>query len=538
MFRRTVLGSSQLGRKASALGICAFLAADGGFAASAAPRPGRQPSSPDAPAVQAEHAQIDVESGNVQRLSSPHPAAQWFPDAALGLFIHWGLSSVRAMNISWPMIAGRPVWPAGSVLSQRRIADAAERERILHERDFDLSGKPALSPDEYWSMAPTFNPRRYDPERWLRAVKAAGFTYVVLTARHHEGFALWPSAYGDFNTKSFMGGRDLVRPFVDACHRQGLKVGLYYSPPDWHFDREYMDFLFQGVHATNPEFPALGPDLLPRRAQKSDAELAAHQAAYAEMIRGQVEELLTRYGRIDLLWFDGRPPLPRPETVISLERIRELQPGIVVNPRFHGSGDFVTFERRLPATRPPVDWAEFCNTWTSSWSHQEIPFRANAFVLGQLALARSWGINYLLGVGPTADGELCPEVYRNMAVVARWMKDNGHAIRGATRLPMSESSSVPATARHGSRYLFAIPRFKAESAYPEDQLAAKDEVLILSGVPAPRAVRLLAPSRPLVFSYKDGVVSVDLPARLRTNLVDVVQVDLGARPGDGRRTAR
>ena len=455
------------------------------------------------------------------RPHTSHPDAQWFPDAGFGLFIHWGIASVKAMNISWPMIPGRP-------LGEKRIESAAERERIVRESDYNLDGKPpGITPLEYWQLARDFNPQSYDPDKWLSAAREAGFTYAVLTAKHHEGFALWPSAYGDFSTKNFMGGRDLIRPYVEACRRHGLKVGLYLGGPDWYFDREYNDFLYYRAKQTNPELPALGPDLKPRRGEPEPQALKQHQAAYANMFKGQVEELLTRYGKIDLLWFDGKPRVPNGDQVITLQRIRELQPGIVVNARMHSDGDFVTFERRLPPVRPDVGWAEFCNPWTTSWSHQEIPFRANGFVLGQLALARSWGVNYLLGVGPMASGELSAGVYQNMAAVRDWMKLNGPAVQGAGPLPPAETASVPATARGETRYLFAIPQFRGESAYPEAQLPPADEVLKLWGLEQkPRSVTLLATGQPLEFSYTKGAIVIPLPASLRSSLVDVISVTL------------
>jgi alpha-L-fucosidase len=491
-------------------------------ASAAQPKASRKKSSEDAD-VNAEHSDIGVtEDKSGKSGHTSHPDAQWYPDAGFGLFIHWGIASVRAMNISWPMIPGRP-------LANKHITDPVERERIIREGDFDLRGKPnSITPNEYFAMAKDFNPQAYDPDKWIAAAKAAGFQYVVLTTRHHEGFALWPSAYGDFDTKNYMGGRDLLKPYVEACRRYGLKVGFYYSPPDWYFDRDYMTFIYGRGAKNNPEIPSIGPDLKPRTTKHTPEEIAAHQKAFAAKVRGQVEELLTRYGKIDLLWFDGKPPIPNADQCITAERIRELQPGILINPRLHGHGDFVTYERKLPDTRPNVGWAEFCNTWTGSWSHQEIPFRANAFVLGQLAQSRAWGINYLLGVGPTKDGVMCPGVYDNMAVVAEWMKHNGPSVQpGAKPLPKAESATVPATARANLRYLFAIPEFKNGGNMPESQLPAKDETLTLRGITSsPKTVTLLATGAPLKFSYADGAISVDLPAAQRTKLIDVVQVEL------------
>ena len=378
-------------------------------------------------------------------------------------------------------------------------------------------------------MAANFNPRRYDPDKWLKAAKAAGFTYVVLTTRHHEGFALWPSAYGNFNTKLFMGGRDLLKDYVAACRRNGLKVGFYYSPPDWFFDRDYMNFLYSGGARMNPEFPKLGPDLKPRTSEKPEAERIKHQAEYAAMVKGQVEELLTRYGKIDLLWFDGKPAVPNPTEVISIARIRELQPGIVINPRLHDTGDYVTYERTLSTDKIPTGWAEFCNTWTNSWPHVNgARFRSNGFILSQFVTARSLGINYLLGVGPMSTGEFTPEIYQNMYVVGDWMQSNGAAVRGTKPLARSESASVPATGSGSKRYLFLLPKFKTGGVYVEDLLLPNDVTLTLKGVNKPTAVRLLGQpaTDALKYDYSDSTVTIQVPATKRSMLVDVVEVEL------------
>lgn len=475
----------------------------------------------DEQTVKEEHALIGVTASKEGTSShTSHPDAQWYPDAGLGLFIHWGLSSVKAMNISWPMIPGRP-------LAQKHITDSAERARIIRESDYNLNGKvPEITPNEYWAMAKDFNPQKYDPYKWMKAAKEAGFTYVVLTTRHHEGFALWPSAYGNFNTKNYMGGRDLLKDYVDACRKNGLKVGFYYSPPDWYFDRDYMSFLYHGARKTNPEFPSLDADLKPRTSEKSDTEKKAHEAEYGAMVKGQVEELLTRYGKIDVLWFDGRPPIPEGNKCITIERIRELQPGIVMNPRMHGKGDFITYERKLNTDKVAEGWAEFCNTWTTCWAHMEIPFRSNGYILGQLVKSRSLGINYLLGVGPMATGELCDGVYSNMGVVGGWMKKNAASVVGAKPLPSSETASVPATTSGSTRYLFLIPEFKDNGAYDDDMLPLKDENISLSGITKPKSIRLTSDGSVLDFVYANGKIDVKVPAAKRSKLVDVIKVEL------------
>jgi alpha-L-fucosidase len=483
-----------------------------------------KPKSPsrDDRTVKSEHDMIGLGGEKASAEHTTHPDAQWYPDAGLGLFLHWGISSVKAMNISWPMIPGRP-------LGAKRIEDPAERERIIREGDWNLNGKPnSITPNEYWAMAKDFNPQQYDPDQWCKAAKEAGFTYVVLTARHHEGFALWPSKFGEFNTKNYAGGKDLIKPYVEACRKNGLKVGLYYSPPDWYFDRDYMSFLYHGARKTNPELPNLGPDLKPRTLNHTPEETEAHQKAFAEEVRGQIEELLTNYGKIDLLWFDGKPAIPDGDKVISAERIRELQPGIVINPRLHGRGDYITFERTLKADKPVQGWAEFCNTWTTAWPYVEQPYRANGYVLSQLATARSLGVNYLLGIGPDKDGQLAPDAYKNMAIVADWMKKNGSAVHAVRPLPEKESANVPATSAGSTRYLFALPQFKDKGAYPKDLLPPTDTMLTLKGIAKPTSVKLLSDGSTPKFTYADDTLTVELPASARTDLPDVVQVDLPA----------
>lgn len=475
----------------------------------------------DSETVKAEHGMINnAEEKSPASVHNMHPDAQWYPNAGLGLFIHWGLSSVKNLDASWPMIPGRP-------LVNKKL-DPGELERVVREKDYYLNRKqPLITPNQYWAMAKEFNPKSYNPDKWIKAAKDAGFTYAVLTTRHHEGFAMWPSVYGNFNTKNYMGGKDLIKLFVDACRKYGLKVGLYYSPPDWYFDREYMSFLYGRVYTTNPDLPQVDGDLNPRTTKKNAEEIRQHQADYVDMVKGQVRELLTRYGKIDLLWFDGKAPVPNGNNAITREEIYRLQPGIVMNPRMHGKGDFVTFERTPPARDPGEVWAEFCNTWTNSWANSNTqPFRSNAFALGQFVAARAWGVNYLLGVGPTSDGIFPKAVYANMKVVQEWIKLNGAAVQNVRQLPVNESASVPATANGHTRYLFAIPEFKENGKYDEDRIPSKDIVLVLKASGQPKSVKLLGSGRSLKFNYANDEVLIDLPASVRTNLVDVVQVEL------------
>jgi alpha-L-fucosidase len=487
---------------------------------------GAQPEEKKDAGVKAEHDAI----GNVREKiagHTEHPDAQWFPNAALGLFLHWDPSCVKGINIGWSVMPGR------KIAARKEPFPPEEVARIIRERDFELDGKPwAITPRAYWDLAKDFKPDRYDADKWMKAARAAGFEYAVITTKHHNGFALWPSRYGDFSTKNFMGGRDLLKDFVKACRDNGIKVGFYFSGPDWYFEREYKNFFYAARQ--HPEFGALDENLKPRTQSPPPEQKEAHQKAYAEIVRGQLEELLTQYGRIDVLWFDGKPPVPKPEQIVTIEEIRKWQPGIVINPRMHGHGDYKTYERHMDLKQKSPTWAEFCQTWTNNWSYVPQEFRANGFILGELARSRSLGVNYLLGIGPMPNGDLEPDAYRNMEVVAAWMKVNGRALKEAGPLPDGESANVPATAGGSRRYLFALPKYgknrdgnrDALPAMERDLLPPVDETLTFQVAAKPKSATLLGDGKPVEFSYADGTVTVQLPASRRSNLVDVVEVEL------------
>jgi alpha-L-fucosidase len=420
-----------------------------------------------------------------------HPDAQWFPAAGLGLFIHWGLSAVQGRyGISWPMIAGRE-------LGQRRLTPEEIRKVI------DTNGwKSGTTPREYWKDAAKFDPQNYEPEKWLRVAKDAGFQYAVLTTRHHEGFALWPSASGNFHAP-----HDLVKPYAEACRKVGLKVGFYYSPPDWHFTQDTFTFMYYKVKRLNPELPDLDIDLKPCKREPMTAQ---QKAAYDAHLRTQLTELLTNYGKVDYLWFDGKP-----SPFIAAE-IRKLQPSILINDRAFGAGDVNTHaaERELPATRPAKDWWENCQVWAKgNWAYVKEDWKPNAKIIEQFVRVRAWNGNFLLNVGPMATGDLPEIAYDRMKEFGDWTRRNGESVFDVTDAPEAESSNVPVTARRDARYLHAVPSIAAAK-------------LEWRGSRKPQSVTLLRDGSPLHHTYESGMLSVDLPAEKRSGLVDVVKLAL------------
>lgn len=396
-----------------------------------------------------------------------HPDAQWFPDAGLGLFFHWGIASVGATgDISWGMLANKP-WKDHTV-----------------------------TPNTYYSWIKQWKPDQVDYDGQLAQAKAAGFTYAVMVTKHHDGFTLWPSAHGDLGTKQFLGGRDFVQEFVNACRKHGLKVGLYYSPPDWWFDRKYRSFAYRGK-----------PLDMDHKRVKLPKRPADHDAKRKALVAGQVTELLTRYGKIDLLWFDGG------KGEISNDEVRRLQPGIVINNRNGGQGDYGDSEGRLPEKR--IDgWFETCETcWPANkWSYtEEWGWDTAPEVLEKLVRLRAWGGNLLANVGPRGDGSIPPQALAAWKEMAAWMTHSRESVIGAGPGPFPEQVNVPVTTRETTAYLHFLPGFR--------------ETAIWQNAPRPAKATLLRTGAQIPFEFADGVLRLTLPDDLRRDSVDVIKLD-------------
>lgn len=429
------------------------------------------------------------------------PNTHWYETAGLGMFIHWGISSVRAVgDLSWCMIKNTPY-------------------------DAERNNENKLTPEEYWNQADEFNPQKYDPDKWMKAAYEAGFRYACLTTRHHDGYAMWPSQFGDLSTRTHLGGRDLLKDYVEACRNNDIKVGFYYSPGDWFRDRHRRSFGYAdeplGLHhepITLPEWdPASGmpqQEWVTNEKQKRDEEEGPYVA-------GQMEELLTQYGDIDVFWYDGG-------SAMTNERVRELQPDVMINDRGHGegSGDFSTFECRyekLEVKRPDRPF-EFCTTTidqydhnvskylgSPSWGHVEgARFRDLAVILEELVLVSAWGGNYLLNFGPNRDGEMPPPAMEMLSDLAAWMEHSGESVQGTYGGPWPDEGNVPVTEGEGASYLHLLPDFR-------DAAEIKAEA-------APGRVTLLRTGQELQSSYADGALKVSVPADARSELPDVAKV--------------
>ncbi|MFH0824378.1 MAG: alpha-L-fucosidase [Pseudomonadota bacterium] len=429
-----------------------------------------------------QHKMIGVVADQASEKTPPHtthPDAQWFGKAGLGLFIHWGISSVVGrIDLSWGMMADTP-W------------------------DSDRANRNKVTPEEYFDLAKRFNPERYDPSKWLRAAAAAGFRYAVMTTRHHDGYAMWPSEYGRFGVRQYLGGRDLVKPFIEACRDAGLKAGIYYSPPDWYYHRTYMSFHYgSGGDARFPGRKHYG--LRHEPIAELPPEPEGFDEEYRAYARGQIVELLTGYGKLDLLFFDGGP------AVISLAEIRSFQPGMVVNPRMHGHGDYETPECSRPDTRPK-GWWERCDIWNiGGWGYAGEGYRPTADMLTILAETRAWGGNLLINCAPRPTGEMPDLYYARLSELKAWFEHSGEAVFDSDGGPWPEQSNLPVTVRANTWYLHFT--------------TAEVQDACVADVEKPLEVKLLRTGEAVPFRYKERQLTVSLPQSMRTGLDDIVAV--------------
>ena len=415
------------------------------------------------------------------------PDAQWFPEAGFGLFMHWGIHSVKGLEPSWAMMKNCP-WQTDYI-------------------DY-LGWTEYNNRDKYYSLLDEFNPQKYDPDAWIKAAADAGMKYAVITAKHHDGYALWPSDYGELSTKQYMAGRDLLQPFVDACRKYGLKVGFYFSPRDWG----YPGFPQSMDYKKPYEFPSGWTD---------EKNQAAFDKFY-EYTVGQISELLTRYGRIDVIWFDGMgwQGIDDIRTEKTLAWVRMLQPHIVINPRWGEVGDFTTPEVQLPEEAPD-GWWENCVSWCGHWGYSpHAEFLPNLWVMTKLVKVRSGGGNLLLNIGPDGNGEMRPEYYKQLAELGEWMRKNGESLIGARPLRKWRSvSNVPVTRGDRVWYLHVLPMI--------------EEQVVVKGIPKPlRVVHLNTGVELTTCTYDETTKTLitGISMTVRNNLNDVIALYWESEP--------
>ena len=288
-----------------------------------------------------------------------------------------------------------------------------------------------------------------------------------------------------------------------------MKVGFYYSPPDWYFERPYRSFGY-GTKGT-AESPHLGLHHEPVELPKRPADF---EETYVSYVNGQIEELLTWYGPIDYLWFDGSAG-PK---VLSVAQIRKLQPGIIVNDRQHGRGDVVTshYEYQLPKA-PPSGWWEHCFSMVGAWGYTKPEHCApTSLLIAKLARVRAWGGNVLANYAPRPDGEMPDCFYQSMVEIKHWMARGGTSLVGVTAGPFPDKCNVPVTVQGQTWFAHLLPK---TSDGPASQ-----GTITLTGTARPVHAVLLATDQTLAVHTTGDGFTIEVPKELRTASDDVVKI--------------
>ena len=325
----------------------------------------------------------------------------WWNDARLGMFIHFGLYALPA-----------GVWNGKTSYG----------EWIRTDAQIPLA--------EYDKLLTQFNPTKFDAEKIVLAAKNAGMKYITITTKHHDGFALFDSKVSDFDVMNTPFKRDIMKEMADACHKHGVKICWYYSIMDWHH-----------------------PDYTPRRDWEKDRPTeGADYERYLAYMKAQLKELLTNYGEIGLLWFDGQwEGTWNDERGRDLEAyVRSLQPSIIINSRVGRGGgayglaggrlgDYATPEQEIPESNPGGFW-ETCMTMNGHWGYNAADknFKSTQDLVQKTVDIASKGGNFLLNVGPTSAGEIPPESLQRMAEMGEWMKINEESVRGTMASPFDK----------------------------------------------------------------------------------------------------
>ncbi len=327
---------------------------------------------------------------------------QWFADAKLGIFIHWGIYAVNGIDESWSFYNNY------------------------------------ISYDDYMKQLDGFTASNYQPEKWAKLIKESGAKYAVLTSKHHDGVALWNTNFSDLNVvKKTPAGKDLITPYVKALKKNKLKVGLYFSQLDW----------------SHPDYPHF------TREQKRYTNDSVRWNKFLDFHRGQLLELCDNF-KPDLLWFDGDWDYNAKQWRAKemSEEVRNCNPSVILNSRINGYGDYGTPEQGVPITKPADDYWELCMTMNDSWGyqHNDHNYKTPNQIIRIFADVVGLGGNLLLDIGPKADGSIPEEQVSILKEIGRWTGKHKEAIYGTVAgLPSGHFNGPTSLSKnHEILYLF------------------------------------------------------------------------------------
>ena len=427
-------------------------------------------------------------TAEVKKLSDDE-RMEWWRNAKFGMFIHWGAYSIIGGE------RGEQIAGSGA-------------EWAMDKLDYTI--------EDYEKFPRMFNPELFNADDWVKMAKDAGMKYIVITSKHHDGFALWDSKVSDYDimdTAPFK--RDIIKELAEASRKQGIKFGVYHSIVDWHHPQAQGN-LFPNYNAgqkdqtvVNPEFPEY----------------------YKNYLKPQVKELLTNYGDIDVVWFDG-DWIADYTTEMGKEMysfIRDIQPNTIINNRVdkgrkgmegmdmegNFAGDFGTQEQEIPATGIDEDW-ESCMTMNGTWGYKpdDTKWKSSEDLIQKLVDIVSKGGNFLLNIGPDGFGRFPAQSIRRLKAMGEWTDANAEAIYGATASPYDMPGWGRYTKKDGVVYAHVFN-------WPED-----GKLVVHKDIKLKKASLLVASDKEIGSSKTANGTVLQLPKEALDKSVSVIKLEV------------
>jgi alpha-L-fucosidase len=409
----------------------------------------------------------------------------WWREGRFGMFIHWGLYAIPAGQ--WKNETNHAEW----ILTTAQIP--------VHQ---------------YEKFASQFNPVKFNAEDWVRTAKNAGMKYIVITSKHHDGFCLFDSKLTDYNVVDATPfGRDVLKELAEECQRQDIKLCWYYSIMDWHH-----------------------PDYLPRREWEDRSSEGADFNRYINYMHGQLKELVTNYGKIGVLWFDGEweNTWDQEKGKDLYDFVRSLQPDIIINNRVgkgragmagtydpeEAAGDFGTPEQEIPATGLDYDW-ETCMTMNDHWGYNkhDTNWKSTGDLIRKLVDIASKGGNFLLNVGPTPEGLFPEESIIRLQEIGQWMSVHGESIYGTSASRFASLEWGRSTTKGKNLYLHVFD-------WPED-----GKLIVPGLTDQPETVYLLSsPENRLNATLEGEQMLIEVPEKAPDPYVSIIVLSFDQPP--------
>jgi len=394
---------------------------------------------------------------------------QWFSDAKLGIFIHWGIYSVNGIDESWSFYNGY------------------------------------ISYEDYMQQLSGFNAENYNPKQWAKLIKESGAKYAVITSKHHDGVALWDSKLSNLNVvKKTPAKRDLLKPFVKALRKEGLKTGIYYSLLDW----------------SNENYPNF------TREKKRYENDSIKWNKFVKFNFGQITEIMDNYNP-DLMWFDGdwEQSAEKWHAAEIRELLHQKNSNIIINSRLQGYGDYATPEQGLPIHKPKDKLWELCMTMNDSWGYQpnDINYKTPYEVIRIFADVISMGGTLLLDIGPRADGTIPEEQINILEELGEWNKKHSKAIFGAKAGIPREYYAGPSTTSANGKILYLFVEGNPKGPIMLKGIKNKIENIwvVGKGTKLNYNIKMKA-----WWSSVPGIIFIDLPTNLTDKYLSVIAVQL------------